>query len=71
MQTIGPRLTYKSGKFNDDAATYFQTGKSLDTNVSTSYFSGNLGYKASGDISLGLGYEYLSGKDQNAIGGDI
>jgi len=71
MQTIGPRLTYKSGKFNANAAAYFQTGKTANpvtnnnTDVSASYFTGNLGYKLSDMFSIGLGYEYLSGTDIN------
>lgn len=71
MQTIGPRLTYKSGAFSANAATYFQTGKSLNTDVSASYFSGNIGYKVSSDFSLGVGFEMLSGKDMNDTDTDI
>jgi len=41
MQTIGSRLTYRSGKLNANASAYFQTGKSLDASVSSSYFAGN------------------------------
>ncbi|WP_431135177.1 alginate export family protein [Psychroserpens mesophilus] len=71
MQTIGPRLTYVSGKFNADATAYFQTGKSLDTNVSASYFSGNLGYKISDNFNVGVGAEFLSGKDMDDTDTDI
>ena len=71
MQTMGPRLTYKSGKFNANAAAYFQTGKSLNADVSASYFSGNLGYKINDDFSIGVGAEYLSGKDSNATSTEI
>ncbi|WP_347921824.1 alginate export family protein [Pontimicrobium sp. SW4] len=71
MQTIGSRLTYKFDKFNVNGAAYFQTGKSFDNKVSASYFTGNLSYKISSDISLGLGYEYLSGKDQDDVDTDI
>lgn len=71
MQTIGSRLTYKFDEFNVDGAAYLQTGKAIDNNVSASYFTGNLAYKVSSDISLGLGYEYLSGKDQDDIDSDI
>ncbi len=74
MQTIGPRLTYKSGKFNANAAAYFQTGTTANpvtnnnTDVSASYFTGNIGYKLSDVFSIGLGYEYLSGTDMNDTG---
>lgn len=71
MQTIGPRLTYKSGKFNANVSTYFQTGKSVDKDVSASYFAGNIGYKLSDNFSAGLGMEYLSGKDMNDIDTDV
>jgi len=71
MQTIGPRLTYKSGDFNANAAAYFQTGKSKNSKVSASYFAGNIGYKVSKEWSLGLGIEQLSGTDSNASSTDI
>ncbi len=71
MQTVGPRLTYASGKFKANAAVYFQTGKSLDTDVSASYFSGNLGYKIDDNFNVGVGAEYLSGKDMDDTDADI
>ena len=71
MQTIGPRLTYSSGKFNADAAAYFQAGKSLNNNVSASYFGGNLGYKISDNFKVGVGAEFLSGKDQDDSSSDV
>ncbi len=71
MQTIGTRLTYKSGKFNANAATYLQTGKSRNTAVSAGYFGANLGYKTSNNFTLGLGLDYLSGKDMNDATSDI
>lgn len=71
MQTIGPRLTYKSGNFNVNAATYFQTGKTFDVDVNALYYTANLGYKINDNFSLGLGYEYLSGKDQNDTDAEI
>jgi hypothetical protein len=71
MQTIGPRITYKSGKFNANAATYFQSGKSLDNDVSASYFTGNVGYKLTDNFNIGAGIEVLSGKDMNDSSTDI
>ncbi|MCK0109955.1 alginate export family protein [Flavobacteriaceae bacterium S0825] len=71
MQTIGSRLTYKFDKFNVDGAAYLQAGKAIDNDVSASNFTGNLAYKVSSDISLGIGYEYLSGKDQDDVDSDI
>ena len=71
MQTVGPRLTYSSEKFNANAATYFQMGKSLDTDVSASYFSGNIGYNITSNFNIGIGVEYLSGKDMDDSNADI
>ncbi|MFK5972362.1 MAG: alginate export family protein [Flavobacteriaceae bacterium] len=71
MQTIGPRLTYKSGNISVNAATYFQMGKTANIDVSASYFTGNIGYKLSNDIFIGAGLEYLSGKDTNDADADL
>jgi len=71
MQTIGPRLTYKEGKFSANAATYFQTGKTVNNSVSASYFAGNIGYKVSDEFSIAAGMEHLSGKDQNDTSSDV
>ncbi|MCF6349451.1 MAG: alginate export family protein [Flavobacteriaceae bacterium] len=71
MQTIGPRLTYKSGKISGNIATYFQTGKSLDADVSASYYAGNIEYKVLENFTLGVGAEYLSGKDMNDLNSDV
>ncbi len=71
MQTIGPRVTYKFGNLNANVATYFQSGKTLDTKVSALYYTANLGYKITDNFSLGLGYEFLSGKDQDDLDSDI
>ncbi len=65
MQTFGPRITYKSGKFSANAAAYGQTGKVRDVDVSSSYFTGNIGFKVTDNFSVGAGMEYLSGKDSN------
>ncbi len=64
-QTIGGRATFKKGNFNFDASTYFQSGKLQANSISATYFGGNAKYKASDLFSLGLGGEYLSGKDTN------
>ncbi len=71
MQTIGPRLTYKSDKLSANVATYFQTGKSLDADVSASYYAGNIDYKIIKKFTLGVGMEYLSGKDMNDSNSDV
>jgi len=71
MQTIGSRLTYKSGNFSANSAAYFQFGKSLDIDVSASYFTGNIAYKINDNFNVGLGAEYLSGKDMDDTDTDI
>jgi len=71
MQTIGPRLTYKSDKINANAATYFQTGKKTNNNVSALYYTGNFSYKIIANFSMGAGIEYLSGKATNDGSGNV
>ncbi len=66
-QTVGPRLTYKAGNFNVNAATYYQMGKMNDTDVGALYYALNLGYKVSDNFSLGLGYESLSGESTDDL----
>ena len=68
MQTFGTFLKYKKNKFDADLSLYAQTGKgkltSNNTTV-TAYNAGfNLNYAFTNQIKAGLGYEYLSGKDQ-------
>ena len=65
-QTLGGRLTTNLVGFNIDGAAYIQTGNLKGNTVSTSYVGGNINYKTSGKITLGIGAEYLSGKDMNA-----
>ncbi|WP_142784877.1 alginate export family protein [Changchengzhania lutea] len=71
MQTMGPRLTYKSGKFDANGAVYLQTGMSLNKDVSASYFTGNLGYKINDEFKVGAGIEVLSGKAMDDTDTDV
>ncbi len=71
MQTVGPRFTYKKDKITANAATYFQMGKIAETKVSALYYTANVGYKINDKFSAALGYEFLSGKDQNDTDADI
>ncbi|MEN2401710.1 alginate export family protein [Flavobacterium sp. MC2016-06] len=64
-QTFGTYLTYKTKKIDSDLAFYGQTGKSTDKQVSAWYAGANLGYFATENFKIGLGYEFLSGKDMN------
>ncbi|MCH7524310.1 MAG: alginate export family protein [Bacteroidetes bacterium] len=71
MQTIGSRLTYNFKKFDANVSVYFQTGKSLDKDVNASYFAGNLGYRIDNNFKIGIGVEFLSGKDQDDVSTDV
>jgi len=64
-QTIGGRVTFKKTKVAFDSAIYFQTGNLLASTVSAHYFGGNLFYQISDNYNIGIGTEYLSGKDMN------
>jgi hypothetical protein len=70
-QTIGTRLTYKKGKLAADVSAYVQTGKVKANDVSASDFAVNLKYKAAPTFTLGLGMEYLSGKDMDDTSSDV
>lgn len=70
-QTIGSYLNYKNGKLSADAQLYVQTGSINENSVSAMNFGGNVGYKLNDQFSLGLGAEYLSGKDTNDASTDV
>lgn len=68
MQTFGTYLSYKKNKFDGNLSVYGQTGdgKLVTENTSISAFYGglNLNYSLTDKFKAGLGYEYLSGKNQ-------
>lgn len=70
-QTFGTYLTYKAKKFDADLGLYGQTGKNADKNISAFYAGFNLGYAITEKVKVTLGYEYLSGKDQDDTSADI
>ena len=70
-QTFGGRLTINKGKIISDFAAYLQSGYLGGNKVSASYFTGNVKYKISADFTLGVGAEYLSGKDMNDTSSDV
>lgn len=70
-QTIGPRFTFKKDKLTIDASTYFQTGKIGDNTVNANYFAVNFNYKAVNTFQIGLGFERLSGKNQDDTSTDV
>ncbi|WP_196891866.1 alginate export family protein [Aureivirga marina] len=65
MQTWGPRLTYKLGEFDFALAGYWQSGKFMRNTVEAGYAGGTAKYRISNSFSVGVGYEYLSGKDMD------
>lgn len=64
-QTLGSRLVFKNAVLSIDGAAYLQTGKIADNSVNATYFSANINYKATTNFNTSVGFEVLSGKDQN------
>lgn len=64
-QTLGSRLVFKNKKLFIDGALYFQTGKLATNTVNANYFSANAGYKFTTNFNANIGFERLSGKNQN------
>ncbi|MCI9843475.1 alginate export family protein [Flavobacterium pectinovorum] len=64
-QTFGTYLTFKNNKWDIDLGLYGQTGKSSDKKVSAWYAGANFGYIFTAAFKASLGYEFLSGKDQD------
>lgn len=65
MQTLGSRVTYKRNKLSANGSVYFQTGKVTDVAVSAINYAANFEYKINKTFKVAVGYEYLSGKDQD------
>lgn len=69
IQTYGTYLDYKNHKFDANLGIYGQSGKGKrvtdNTTVSAMYGGLNANYAFTEKIKVGLGYEYLSGKDQD------
>lgn len=70
-QTFGTYLTYKENKWDTNLGLYGQSGKSSDKNVIAFFAGANLGYAVSRKFKVTLGYEFLSGKDQNDMSTDF
>lgn len=64
-QTFGTYLVFKDKKWDTNLGLYGQTGKSFNNNVSAWYAGANLGYALTDAFKASLGYEFLSGKDQD------
>lgn len=65
IQTYGTYLTYKGKKWDFDLGVYGQSGKSGGAELSAWDAGANLGYVVTDKFKATLGYEYLSGKDQD------
>lgn len=69
MQTFGTYLSYKKNKFDSNLSVYGQTGEGKlvteNTSINALYGGLNLSYAITDKFKAGLGYEYLSGKDQD------
>ena len=70
-QTLGSRLVFKNGALSIDGAAYLQTGKIADNSVNATYFSANISYKATTNFNTSVGFEMLSGKNQNDTSTDL
>lgn len=70
-QTLGSRLGFKHGGWTMDGAAYLQTGKLADNTVNANYLSANVAYKFSPLFNTTLGFERLSGKNQNDTSTDV
>jgi hypothetical protein len=70
-QTFGTYLAYKEKKWDTNLGLYGQTGKSANKNVSAWYAGANLGYAVTDKFKASLGYEFLSGKNQDDSSSDI
>ncbi|MEL1239717.1 alginate export family protein [Flavobacterium flavipallidum] len=64
-QTFGTYLVFKDKKWDSNLGLYGQTGKNFNNNVSAWYAGANLGYALTDAFKASLGYEFLSGKDQD------
>jgi hypothetical protein len=70
-QTFGTFLSFKDKKWDTNLGLYGQTGKSTNKNVSAWYAGANLGYAVTEKFKGILGYEFLSGKNQDDTSTDI
>lgn len=70
-QTFGARLTYSKNKFSADGSAYVQTGDIASVSLMAWYASANVKYGISDNFTAGVGFEYLSGTDQNTSKSEI
>lgn len=70
-QTFGARLTYTENKVSADGSVYIQTGDIATVSLMAWYASANVKYGFSDKFTAGVGFEYLSGTDQNTSKNEI
>ncbi|WP_426064071.1 alginate export family protein [Flavobacterium sp. DSP2-3-1] len=70
-QTFGTYFSFKEKKWDTNFGAYGQTGKSAGKKVNSWYAGAFLGHAVTNTFKAGLGYEYLSGKNQNDNSSDI
>ena len=70
-QTLGTYITYKGKKVALDFSFYGQTGKIGTNKVSAYNASANAAFALSSKVKATLGYEFISGKDQNDLSTDV
>jgi hypothetical protein len=64
-QTFGGRTTYAGKAIDIELAAFAQTGRLTNRPLNAYMFMGKAGWKTFGKWKPELGFEYLSGKDQN------
>ena len=70
-QTIGTHATFAKNNIKADASLYFQTGEIAESDLSALDAALNVHYGFAKLFNAGLGFEYLSGTDQDATDNKI
>ncbi len=70
-QTIGTHATFSKNNLKADASLYFQTGEIEKSDLSAYDAAVNVHYGFAKLFNAGLGFEYLSGTDQDATDNKI
>jgi hypothetical protein len=63
--TFGPYVSFKYKHFNGNLGAYLQTGKTINNQKILAFFTYLYGEYTSPKINVGLGYDYLSGKNES------
>jgi len=70
-QTFGTYLNYKEKSWDANLSLYGQSGKSNDKKVNAYNVGVNFAYAVTDKFKAGLGYEFLTGKDQDDSSSDF